>query len=196
MKYIFFALLISASLALGITAQTQSVRPRIAPTSTPTIKNDTQTTNTNRQPPVLGNGGVRPSGTPVTQSTTGKKSDDDEVVKVETNLVTMPVSVLDREGRFVSGLKQRDFRIFENGVEQKVEYFQSIEQPFTVILMIDVSPSTEWQIEDIQDAAITFIDQLRPTDKVMVISFDERVHVLSRVTNNRDQLRNAVLRAR
>ena len=70
----------------------------------------------------------------------------------------MPVSVLDREGRFVSGLKQRDFRIFENGVEQKVEYFQSIEQPFTVILMIDVSPSTEWQIEDIQDAAITFID--------------------------------------
>src|SRR5438046_10622085 len=101
MKYILFALLMSASLALGITAQTQSVRPRVAPTSTPTIKNDTQTTNTNRQPPVLGNGGVRPSGTPVTQSTTGKKSDDEEVVKGEANAGKMPVTVLDQAGRVV-----------------------------------------------------------------------------------------------
>jgi Ca-activated chloride channel family protein len=61
--------------------------------------------------------------------------------------------------------------------------------------MIDVSPSTQWQIEDIQNAAITFVDQLRPNDKVMVVAFDERVHILSPTTNNRAQLRSAIMRA-
>jgi VWFA-related protein len=60
--------------------------------------------------------------------------------------------------------------------------------------MIDVSPSTQWQIEDIQRAAEAFINQLRPMDKVMVLSFDERVHILSNVTNDRYQLRNAIQR--
>ena len=178
---------------------TTTVRPRVAPTATPTIKNDPQSpARQSGGPPVLKGGGVAPSTNSPGQSTaTSSNSDDEnEVLKVETNLVTMPVSVLDREGRFVSGLQQRDFKIFENGVEQKVGYFQSVEQPFTVILMLDVSPSTQWQIEDIQNAADTFVDQLRPTDKVLVISFDERVHVLSNVTSDRYQLHNAIHRSR
>jgi VWFA-related protein len=125
---------------------------------------------------------------------TDKKDDPDEIVKIETNLVTMPVSVLDRDGRFVSGLQQQDFKIFENGVEQKLDYFRSVEQPFTVVLLLDVSPSTQWKIDQIQDAAIAFIDQLRQDDKVIVISFDERVHVMSPPTNNRAELRNAIRR--
>lgn len=121
--------------------------------------------------------------------------DENEVIKVETELVTMPVSVLDRDGRFVSGLQQRDFQIFENGIEQKIDYFQSTEQPFTVILLIDVSPSTQFRIEEIQNAAMTFVDQLRPNDRVMVIAFDQNVHVLSPITNNRYQLKNAIRQA-
>jgi VWFA-related protein len=104
----------------------------------------------------------------------------------------MPVSVLDRDGRFITGLTQRDFRIYENGVEQKVDYFQSVEQPFTVILMLDVSPSTQYRIDEIQDAAIAFVDQLRGNDRVMVIAFDDTVRTLSRVTNDRRELRNAI----
>jgi VWFA-related protein len=107
----------------------------------------------------------------------------------------MPVSVIDRDGRFISGLQQNDFRIFENGVEQKVGYFQSVEQPFTVVLMIDVSPSTAFQIDEIQEGAITFVNQLRPADRVMVVSFDESVHVLCRPTNDRRTLRNAIYQA-
>jgi len=107
----------------------------------------------------------------------------------------MPVSVLDREGRFVSGLQQKDFQIYENGIAQKVDYFQSVEQPFTVILMIDVSPSTAYRIDEIHQAAISFVNQLRPNDRVMVLAFDERVHILSEPTNNRNQLRNAIYRA-
>jgi Ca-activated chloride channel family protein len=196
MKNLLTALLLSGIAAVGIAAQsTQTVRPRVAPTGTPTIKNDTQIPSTDRKPPVLnGPGGVKPSAT--SQSGSATKAEQDGVYRIDTNLVTMPVSVLDKQGRFISGLNQKDFKIFENGVEQKVEYFQSVEQPFTVILMIDVSPSTQWQIEDIQNAASQFIDQLRPNDKVMVMSFDEKVHILSQITSDRNNLRNAIYRTR
>jgi VWFA-related protein len=120
---------------------------------------------------------------------------DDEVIRVETSLVSFPVSVVDRDGRFIIGLQKEDFQIFENNVEQKIEEFGTIQQPFTVILMIDVSPSTAFKIDEIQDAAIAFVDQLRGDDRVMVIAFDERVRVLSKLTNDRSALRNAILRA-
>ena len=107
----------------------------------------------------------------------------------------MPVSVLDRDGRFISGLQQRDFKIFENGVEQKVGYFGAVEQPFTVILMIDVSPSTAFQIDEIQEGAIAFVNQLRPGDKVAVISFDDSVHLLCRATTDRRVIQNAIYQA-
>ena len=140
-------------------------------------------------------GGVRPT-TPA-QVPAKKDEDeavvaDDEIIKIETNLVTMPVSVLDRDGRFVAGLGQRDFKVFENGVEQKVEYFQSVEKPFTVVLLIDVSPSTQYKIDEIQDAAMSFINQLRRDDRVAVISFDEHVHLLASPTSNKNTLRNAI----
>ena len=178
----------------------KSTRGRVAATPTPqvpTIQNETVQPQTDRRAPVFStpNGG-RPSPTPTPGSVPGKViGESDEEIKVETNLVTMPVSVLDRDGRFVSGLTQGDFEIMENGVRQKIEYFQSVEQPFTVVLMIDVSPSTQFQIHEIQNAAISFVDQLRPNDKVMVIAFDESVRVLSEPTNNRGQLRNAIMMA-
>jgi Ca-activated chloride channel homolog len=197
MKNLLTALGIAAISATGILAQTTTVRPRVAPSSTPSIKNDTQRSSQQQPvgPPILRGGGVGPSTVPTPTTSSPATQDENEVVKIETNLVTMPVSVLDREGRFIGGLQQRDFKLLENGVEQRIDYFQSVETPFTVILMIDVSPSTQWQIEEIQNAADSFIGQLRPSDKVLVLSFDERVHILSNITNDRYQLRNAIRRA-
>ncbi len=182
----------------GFAQSGQTTRPRVASTpapartqSPPTMQNDTPAPNSGKRPPVLtGNGTSAP---PVNATGEDLGVVDDEIIKVETNLVTMPVSVLDRSGRFISGLRQQDFQIFENGVQQKIEYFQSVEQPFTVVLMIDVSPSTAYQINEIQDAAIAFVNQLRQDDKVVVISFDERVRVLSPLTSNRNVLRNAIM---
>jgi Ca-activated chloride channel family protein len=172
----------------------KSTRPRVAPTPTPPVlDNGTASRPSNDGPPVLIGGRGR---TPASPTPTPKAEDDTEVIKVETNLVTMPVSVLDRDGRFISGLQKQDFKIFENGVEQKVEYFQSVEQPFTVVIMIDVSPSTSFRIEEIQEAAISFVNQLRPSDRVMVVAFDEKVHVLSPITNDRVQLRDAIRQSR
>jgi len=121
---------------------------------------------------------------------------EDEVVSVSSTLVTVPVSVLDRDGRFISGLRQQDFRIFEDGAEQQVAYFASVEQPFTVALLIDTSASTRFKLEEMQDAAVAFLDQLRPEDRVVVISFDDQVRVLSPITNDRRLLRDAVRNTR
>jgi hypothetical protein len=67
---------------------------------------------------------------------------DEEAITVETNLVTIPVAVTDRSGFYVANLKQADFQIFEDGVEQEVAYFGASDKPFTVVLLIDVSRST------------------------------------------------------
>jgi len=174
-----------------LTSVGQASRPRVVPTPTPSvpvIQNDTQRRD-DLGAPVLRGSDRRPQ---PSATATPPAAGDDEVIRVETNLVTMPVSVLDRDGRFVSGLRQQDFRIFENGVEHRVEYFQSVEQPFTVVLMIDVSPSTQYQIHEIQSAAIAFTEQLRPNDKVMVIAFDETVQILTYPTNDRYRLRGAI----
>lgn len=124
-----------------------------------------------------------------------KKNVEDEIIKVETDLVTTPVTVMDRNGRFIPGLRKKDFKIFENGVPQEITYFQSEETPFTVILMIDTSPSTKYKIDEIHFAALTFVNQLRPADQVMVIAFDQRTKVLCEPTNDKKTLYSAIYRA-
>jgi Ca-activated chloride channel family protein len=194
MKKFIVALLGLCLLSLSVAAQTAATRPRVV--TAPMPQTDSPNSPAVRRPPVL-LGDTKTNGQ--NQTTPPSKTeepaiDDDEVIKIETNLVTFPVSVLDRQGRFISGLQKQDFQIFENGVEQKIDEFASVEKPFSVILLIDVSPSTRYQISEIQDAAVAFVDQLRRDDRVMVISFDEKVHILSPLTNNRAALRNAIYR--
>lgn len=121
-------------------------------------------------------------------------SPDEDVVRVETNLITMPVSVYDRNGLYIPNLRQSEFKIFEDGIEQEIAYFGTSETPFTVILLIDVSPSTAYKIDEIQAAAIAFVDQLKPQDSVMVIQFDERVSVLAEATGDRQKIHKAIRR--
>lgn len=133
-----------------------------------------------------------PTPTPVDMSGSNDKIDDSDVIKVNTQLVSVPVRVMDRKGRFVAGLKKEDFKVSEDGTEQEIALFSNEHQPFTVALMLDMSYSTKFKIADIQYAAITFIDQLRPQDKVMVISFDGEVHVLCDATNDRQEIYKAI----
>ena len=123
---------------------------------------------------------------------TAPANPDEEVIKVETNLVTIPVSVSDRNGFYIPNLNKQNFKVFENGVEQEITYFGTSEQPFTVVLLIDVSPSTSYKIEEIQAAAAAFVQQLNPNDQVMVIEFDSSVHVLTEITGDRDKINKAI----
>jgi VWFA-related protein len=118
--------------------------------------------------------------------------DAGDVIRVSTTLVTLPVSVMDRSGRNIPNLHKEDFRLWEDGVEQDVAFFASVDKPFSLVLMIDTSGSTRFRLEDIQDAAIAFVNQLRPDDRVMVVSFDDRVRILSEFTSDRYRLRDAI----
>lgn len=206
MKRIATAFLLTGLFCIsGVFAQTaKKTRPRIVQIPTenqlpqpkrPELKRIPNDSNQTRKPPVLINNNSKQTTTVQTGNSAKVLDDSDEIIEIETNFVTLPVSVLDRSGRFVAGLQQTDFKIFENNKEQKVEFFASVEKPFTVALLIDVSPSTQYKINEIQDAAISFVNQLRPDDKVMVVAFDENYTILSRATNNRSQLEYAIRRA-
>lgn len=114
------------------------------------------------------------------------------VIRIDTRLVTIPVRVIDRKGRFVGGLGRESFRVFEDNVEQQIEHFSNEAQPFTVVLVLDMSYSTRFKIGEIQSAAISFIDQLRPDDRVIVVSFDEEVMVHCEPTSDRRKIFSAI----
>ncbi len=127
-----------------------------------------------------------------TQDGGGDAVDDGEIIKVDTQLVTIPVKVSDRKNRFIGNLKKEDFKVFEDNVEQEIALFSGEEQPFTVALVLDMSFSAKFKAEEIQSAAISFIDQLRKDDKVLVIAFDEEVHLLCEATNDRERIYRAI----
>jgi len=121
-----------------------------------------------------------------------KNADEEEVIRVETDLIMVPTRITDRSGKSVGNIKRQEFKIYENGVEQEVAYFAVENQPFTVALVLDMSYSSVFKLSDIQFAAYEFINQLKPEDKVMVVAFDEKPHVLCEPTNNRMALKLAI----
>lgn len=120
------------------------------------------------------------------------QKDADEVIKIETTLISVPVIVSDRQGRYVPNLTAKDFTLFQDGAKQDIEFFAATEEPLNVALLIDTSRSTEEVLGEIKDAAFDFIKLLQPRDKAMLVSFDSAPHVLSRLTSDREQLRRAV----
>ena len=126
------------------------------------------------------------------QQTAPVEVGEDEVVRVETTLVTIPVSVTDRQGRYVPDLAREDFRVFEDGVEQSIAYFASVEKPFTVVLMIDTSSSVWSKLGRIKEAANAFVDQLRADDRVMVVSFAGGPTLECEATSDRARVREAI----
>src|ERR1041385_4318707 len=194
-KYSLLLTLLSL-LAFTVMVQAQNSRPRrVGDDNVP----QTSTTAPTR-PPVLGGANYpnnRQPAPPQTQQQTGPEEvDAGDIIKVNTTLVTIPVSVMDRDGRYVPNLRKEDFRLWEDGVEQDVAFFSSVDKPFSVVLMLDTSPSTQFRLEDIQDAAISFVDQLRSDDKVMAVSFNDNIKVLCGLTADREKIHRAIQRSR
>jgi Ca-activated chloride channel family protein len=196
MKRVTFYLSLVALLTLFTAAANAQTRQRRVGQNTPPAPSSS----TSSRPPVLGGTSRTPatqSGTAPQAPTTGPEEvDAGDVIRVNTTLVTLPVSVMDRDGKYIPNLRKEDFRLWEDGVEQNVAFFASVDKPFSVVLMIDTSGSTRFRLNDIQDAAITFVNQLRQDDRVMVVSFDDQVRVLSEFTTDRYRLRDAIRRTR
>lgn len=116
----------------------------------------------------------------------------DETIKVETKLISVPTTVSDRNGRYIPNLTAADFQIFQDGVQQNIEFFAATEEPITVALLIDTSQSTRPVLSDIKDSAKSFIKLLTPADRAMIVSFDFAAHILSPLTNDQEKLKNAI----
>jgi VWFA-related protein len=119
-----------------------------------------------------------------------------DVIKVDSNLVSVPVIVSDREGRYVPNLTVEQFKLFDNTTQQKITYFDAAEQPLNIAILLDTSRSTEGALDDIKKAAKNFLKELRPQDRAMVVSFDYEVRILSSLTNDRKTLEQGIKSAK
>jgi Ca-activated chloride channel homolog len=115
-----------------------------------------------------------------------------DTIRVDTSLVSVPVTVTDREGRFVTGLTRADFQISEDGKPQEIATFLATDAPFTVALLIDTSRSTTGYLGMIREAAIGFVKQLQPQDRVLIVTFDEKVNFLGDFTSDRGRLQRTI----
>lgn len=124
------------------------------------------------------------------------ESQDIDTVKIDTNLVLVPVIATGREGLYVADLQQSDFSLSEDGAKQEIAFFATVSAPFHVALMLDTSASTQEKLGVIQRAAAAFVDQLQNADRVKVISFDDKVRDLNEFTNDRAAVRTAIYKTR
>jgi len=129
---------------------------------------------------------------PQPSATPPPEPEDVETLKTETDLVTVPLIATDRNGLYITDLRQEEFKISEDGVAQEIAFFGKVSAPFHVVLMLDTSSSTQDKLPLIQKAASAFVDQLQPADRVKVISFDDRIRDLNEFTNNRETVRTAM----
>jgi len=132
-------------------------------------------------------GPVRPA--PPRPLETPQEVEEDEVVRVESDLVTLNVSVVERaSGRGLQGLSASDFNVYEDRVAQTVEHFEASEAPFDLLLLLDLSGSTARMTDTIRAAARRFVAVTRPQDRVGVIAFSAQAVVVSPMTSDRARL--------
>jgi len=121
---------------------------------------------------------------------------DVDTLKIDTNLVTVPVIASSRTGSYIADLKKEEFKLTEDGVAQEIAFLASVDAPFYVVLMLDTSNSTKEKLPLIQRAAIAFLEQIGPNDKVKVISFDGELHNWNDFTSDKTILRSAISKTR
>lgn len=111
---------------------------------------------------------------------------DDDVVRVNTDLVVLNATVLGKDGKFVSGLRRGDFQVIEDNKEQKLASFSAEETPFATAIVIDTSGSMDTRLTLARSAAIQFLGGLRESDVAAVYSFDFKVEQLQDFSPGRD----------
>jgi len=121
-----------------------------------------------------------------------QRDQQDQAIKLEATLVTVPVIASDRDGRYIPDMRREDLTLHEEGVRQEIVFFGTVNEPFHVVLMLDTSASTQEKLIQIKRAATAFIEQLKPADRLKVISFDDQVRDLCEFTNDRAELGRAV----
>ena len=148
---------------------------------------------TRRQPALSGaNNAMHSAGVPENPNEPAEL-DEGDIIRVDSQLVTLNTSVVDRgTSRGVTGLRQPDFRLFEDGEEQNILQFDSSSAPFDLVLLLDLSGSTKQVVKLIRDAALHFIEAARPADRIAIITFAADPRVVSDLTADRELLRQRI----
>jgi VWFA-related protein len=146
-----------------------------------------------KEPELVGvNNAKSSAGTPASEPDNDEISEGD-VIRVDSQLVTLNISVIDRgTNRGLLGLTQPDFKLFEDGQEQKIVQFESSSAPFDMVLLIDLSGSTREVVKLIRAAALRFVEAARPADRIAVITFAGEPTIISELTADRELLRQRI----
>ncbi len=116
----------------------------------------------------------------------------DYSIRVDTALVQVPVLVTTKDGQFIPGLKQDNFRVFEDGVPQKITKFEISQAPITAVLLVEFAARSYAFMYDALNASYTFAETLKPEDWVAVIDFDMKPHILTDFTQDKRQVYSAL----
>jgi Ca-activated chloride channel family protein len=133
----------------------------------------------------------------VNPSPTPEQLEENDTLKIDTRLVTVPLVATDSTAAYVPDLTADEIKVYEDGVQQQISAFDQVSAPFLVVLLLDTSGSTNWTSDEMKRQAIYFVDRLDRNAYVYVVTFDSDLHPLhSQATNNHDLLRAAILDAK
>jgi VWFA-related protein len=131
-----------------------------------------------------------------TEQKSARQPGSNQAIRVNVDMVSLPVVVTTRDGKRVTDLNQEDFQVFENGVRQDIAGFAATDEPVEVVLLLDTSGSTEHKLARIQNAAIDFVNELHPDDEVAVISFADDVRLQGDFSIDRDKIEYGIKKTR
>ena len=172
----------------GKTAQAQTRNTSPTPTPTPVA------TPVTGGPPKLGDAPPPPRLKPKPTPTPPQEIDPGSLIKVDTDLVTLHVRVIDRDNKPINNVAQSDFKVFEDGVQQRIEYSDREEVPINYGLAVDTSLSLRTQIQSVIDAAKTIINSNKKGDQTFIERFisSDKINIEKEFTANKDELMDAV----
>ncbi len=174
-----------ATIAANPTSTPAERREALEPAAIPTPKQKPELTG-----PRQNSAGA---GTPAPVSNEPVEISEGDIIRVDTELVSINVSAIDRStSRALNDLTKEDFRLSEDSVPQQISHFDSVSAPFNLVLLIDLSGSTTKVVELIKSAALHFVEAARPFDRIGVITFAEGQVVVSSLTTDHDALRQRI----
>jgi Ca-activated chloride channel homolog len=131
----------------------------------------------------------------VKHDTPGQVIKPGQTVHIDVDLALVNVTVTDPYNRLVTGLEPDNFRIFENNVEQEIQYFSSEDVPISIGVIFDLSGSMANKVGKAKEAALQFFKTANPQDEFFLVSFNDRAAVMSAFTSDVEDLQSSILSA-
>ncbi|HEU4509818.1 MAG TPA: VWA domain-containing protein [Pyrinomonadaceae bacterium] len=173
------------------TTPTQPATPAATPAPSPQA---TRPAGVDRIAPTLGEPPPPPRLKPTPTPTPPEELDADSIVRINADLVQLHVRVIDRNNRPINNVRQEEFRVFEDGVPQPIEYFTREEVPISYGLAVDTSASLRTQIQSVIDAGKSIVNSNKPGDETFLVRFisSDKIQTEQDFTSNKEALMDAL----